>query len=333
MNRTAILATSVTALLVASSSAGIAAPSPQDFIKEAIQGDNSEIMLGQLAQQKGGSDKVKSFAQMLVDDHTRAKQEASDVASKLGVEPPADPAQEAKDENTKLSKMSGGDFDKEFAAYMVTDHLKDIATFHDEAKADQGPAGQLAGKTIPTLQKHLQVAQSLAASDNATNAPPVSGFLAKEGPDLWRGSKLDGVAVYGPDNKKVGGITDVLMDHEGKATYVVIGVGGFLGMGQKDVAIPFAQVKFTDQPVTPPAAAPAPSAQGTSGGMAPGAATSLGTPAGTVAPAGAPAAPGAATPSANTAAAADRTTTYPDHGTISLTADQLKAAPTFEFAK
>ncbi|HEX4765664.1 MAG TPA: DUF4142 domain-containing protein [Lichenihabitans sp.] len=332
MNRTAILATSVTALLVASPALSVAAPSPQDFIKDAIQGDNSEIMLGQLAQQKGGSDKVKSFGQMLVDDHTKAKQEASDVAGKLGVQPPTDPTQEAKDENTKLSKMSGADFDKEFAAYMVKDHLKDIAEFQDEAKADQGPAGQLAGKTVPTLQKHLQVAQSLTASDNSTNAPPVSGFLDKEGPELWRGSKLDGVAIYGPDNKKVGGITDVLMDHEGKATYVVIGVGGFLGIGQKDVAIPFAQVKFTDEPVNPPAAAPAPATQGTSGGMAPGGTTTLGTPAGTVAPAGAPAAPGAAMP-ANTAPAADRTTTYPDHGMISLTADQLKAAPTFEFAK
>ena len=332
MKATTILATSVTALLVASASPGVAAPSPQDFIKDAIQGDNSEIMLGQLAQQKGGSDKVKSFGQMLVDDHTKAKQEASDVAGKLGVQPPADPAQEAKDENAKLSKMSGDDFDKEFASYMVKDHLKDIAMFQDEAKADQGPAGQLAGKTVPTLEKHLKVAQSLTGSDSATNAPPVSGFLAKEGPDLWRGSKLDGVAIYGPDNKKVGDITDVLMDHEGKATHVVIGVGGFLGIGQKDVAIPFAQVKFTDEPVNPPAAASAPPAQGASGGMAPGGGTSsLGTPAGTVAPAGAPA-PGAATP-ANNAPAAERTTTYPDHGVISLTADQLKAAPTFEFAK
>jgi len=54
--------------------------------------------------------------------------------------------------------------------------------------------------------------------------------------------------VYDPNDNKVGEIMDVLMDHEGKASALIIGVGGFLGAGEKDVAVPFnaVQVKTKD---------------------------------------------------------------------------------------
>jgi sporulation protein YlmC with PRC-barrel domain len=45
--------------------------------------------------------------------------------------------------------------------------------------------------------------------------------------------------VYDPGDNKIGEIMDVLVDREGKATALIIGVGGFLGMGEKDVAVPF----------------------------------------------------------------------------------------------
>lgn len=48
----------------------------------------------------------------------------------------------------------------------------------------------------------------------------------------WRASKLVGLRIYGPNNTNVGKIIDVLMDHDGKAQAVVIGVGGFLGIGE-----------------------------------------------------------------------------------------------------
>lgn len=134
------------------------------FVKEAIQGDNSEIMLGKLAQQRGGSDGVRSFGKILADDHGRAKQQMMDVAKDVGVQATFDPTPEAKDEYTKLSKMSGADFDREFVSYMVDDHKKDIAKFQDESKANDGKVSQLAAQQLPTLQKHLQIAQSLQQS-------------------------------------------------------------------------------------------------------------------------------------------------------------------------
>jgi sporulation protein YlmC with PRC-barrel domain len=162
-------------------------------------------------------------------------------------------------------------------------------------------------------------------------------FLNQEG-DLWRASKLVGVNIYGPDQKKVGDINEVLMNKDGKAAYVVVGVGGFLGIGEKNVAIAYDKVTFSQDPINPPvttgAAAPANNNMAANTGMSPGgnagatpAAPANGGMAGT-APAGA----GTAA-TGNAAAMPARSTAYPDHGTVTYTADQLKAAPTFAYAK
>jgi len=51
--------------------------------------------------------------------------------------------------------------------------------------------------------------------------------------------------VYDPSDNKIGEIMDVLVDRGGKATALIVGVGGFLGMGEKDVAVPFDAVHVT----------------------------------------------------------------------------------------
>jgi len=84
-----------------------------------------------------------------------------------------------------------------------------------------------------------------------TAAPAQSGqFLTQEKPGQWRASKLRGLDVYNNSNEKIGDIREVLLDQSGKAEAVVIGVGGFLGLGEHDVAVPFSEVKFVDQPRT-----------------------------------------------------------------------------------
>ncbi len=131
------------------------------------------------------------------------------------------------------------------------------------------------------------------------------------------------------------------MGKDGKAEYIVIGVGGFLGLGQKDVALPFDQVHFTDEPRplsnggnggVASGTAVAPGAAG-GVGIAPNTAVGLGGPVGTSTGANASGATGMAAAPTGASAAANRSTAYPDHGTIDMTADQLKAAPTFQFAK
>src|SRR5688572_17522325 len=65
----------------------------------------------------------------------------------------------------------------------------------------------------------------------------------------WRASKLVGLNVYNASNEKIGDINELITDSSGKIDTVVIGAGGFLGMGEHNVGIPFSQVKFVNEPV------------------------------------------------------------------------------------
>lgn len=82
-----------------------------------------------------------------------------------------------------------------------------------------------------------------ATSQQSGAAKP--GFVQNQAPQDWRGSKLIGASVYGPDNQSIGEINDVIVDGTGKVKAAVVGVGGFLGVGQKDVAVPFEALNIT----------------------------------------------------------------------------------------
>jgi putative membrane protein len=68
----------------------------------------------------------------------------------------------------RLSKLSGDNFDREFAKAMVDDHKNDIREFEKEAKKKNDPAAEFANQTLPTLRKHLEMAQSLATGKSAS---------------------------------------------------------------------------------------------------------------------------------------------------------------------
>jgi sporulation protein YlmC with PRC-barrel domain len=71
-----------------------------------------------------------------------------------------------------------------------------------------------------------------------------AGFVQNQDSSEWRSSKLVGASVYGPDNKSIGSIDDLIVDEKGAIKAAVIGVGGFLGVGQKDVAVPFESLQI-----------------------------------------------------------------------------------------
>jgi sporulation protein YlmC with PRC-barrel domain len=76
-------------------------------------------------------------------------------------------------------------------------------------------------------------------------SPGASGkFMTQQSANQWRASQLVGLAVYGNNNERIGDINEVLLDRNGGAEAVVIGVGGFLGIGEKDVAVPFKAVEW-----------------------------------------------------------------------------------------
>jgi len=132
------------------------------FLTDAIRGDNAEIKAGQAAQSMGSTQGVKDFGKMLVDDHTKGRDQASEVAKAMNVPVPTDTPPEADQELKMTMGMSGAGFDKDFIAMEVKDHKKDIAKFEAEANSsDPAQVTDLAKQTLPTLKKHLQKAQSL----------------------------------------------------------------------------------------------------------------------------------------------------------------------------
>jgi sporulation protein YlmC with PRC-barrel domain len=97
-----------------------------------------------------------------------------------------------------------------------------------------------AGHAVTALMAGSALAQTTAPTQPAGPGQ----VMTQMPPDLMRGSQLMGIDVYGADNQKIGDIDEVLVDRQGKIHGFVVGVGGFLGIGQKDVAIPFDQVQW-----------------------------------------------------------------------------------------
>jgi len=123
--------------------------------------------------------------------------------------------------------------------------------------------------------------------------------------DLWRSSKLIGLNVYNDQNEKLGDISEILLDKSGKVEGVVIGVGGFLGMGQHDIKVDMAKLKFVDEAVRTSAT--------TTTTTTTGAATATNRP-------------------ATTTTTSSGKQCYPDHAVLSATKDELKAMPEFKYS-
>ena len=88
-----------------------------------------------------------------------------------------------------------------------------------------------------------------AGSMSAPAAKPMEPVAVQSTRGKWRASKLIGLNVYNTNNEKIGDINELITDSSGKIDIVVIGAGGFLGIGEHNVGIPFGQVKFVNEPV------------------------------------------------------------------------------------
>jgi len=138
------------------------------FAKEAAQGGMAEVKLGQLAQDKGSSDSVKSFGKRMVDDHSKAGDKLKDAAAKDSLTLPTDIS--AKDQATydRLSKLNGAAFDRAYAKDMVKDHQTDVAAFQKEANSGKSESlKSFASETLPTLQDHLKEAKEMTKTVSA----------------------------------------------------------------------------------------------------------------------------------------------------------------------
>ena len=131
------------------------------FIRDAVQGNLAEIKLGQLAQEKTQSAEVKSYAQMLVTDHSTSNEQAEKDAKQIGITIPTELSVSQKSTYNRMSKLSGTAFDRAFVAEMIAGYKTNITRFQKEAKKKDDPAADFANQMLPTLKKHLDAAQQL----------------------------------------------------------------------------------------------------------------------------------------------------------------------------
>ncbi|MBR0776623.1 PRC-barrel domain-containing protein [Bradyrhizobium diazoefficiens] len=130
----------------------------------------------------------------------------------------------------------------------------------------------------------------------------------------WRTSKMDGIKVYNDANENIGSINDLLMDKSGNVKIAVIGVGGFLGMGEHLVAVPYDKLKFVNEAVAYTGA-------GSSGTMSKST-TTTGAATGTE-----------KTTTTTTTAKSSSSKWYPDHAVFNATKDELKNMPEFKYSE
>jgi len=152
------------ALLLGIVSMNAHAVSNASFVDDASAKGVAEIQTSQLALQKSQSTDVKTFAQMMIDDHTAANQQLSAIAQKLNLKVATD-AQLMNKAKKMVLQYRDDSFDKAYAANQVKAHQDTIKLFQDEIKTSTAPAlKQFAEHTLPKLQAHLEAAQKLQAN-------------------------------------------------------------------------------------------------------------------------------------------------------------------------
>lgn len=148
-------------------------------------------------------------------------------------------------------------------------------------------------------------------TDKTPNAANTATTTTTSASGEWRVSKMAGVKVYNESNENIGSINDLLMDKSGAVKIAVIGVGGFLGMGEHLVAVPYEKLKFVNEAV-------AYTGTGANPGAKPAASTTTGAATGT---------------EKTTTTASSGSKWYPDHAVFNATKDQLKNMPEFKYSE
>lgn len=132
------------------------------FVEKAAIAGMTEVQASKLALQKSSDASVKSFAQHMIDDHSKANDKLKSVAMQEGISVPADLDPEHKQVIDKLNGFSAATFDKAYKDQMLVDHKEAVALFAKESRDSAHTAvDQFAADTLPTLQSHLKMAQDL----------------------------------------------------------------------------------------------------------------------------------------------------------------------------
>ena len=252
----------------------------EDFVKTVAISDMFEIQSGQLAAEKAENGDVKSFGQQMVDDHSKTSAQLKELIKNKDVRDqfPDTLDQDHQARLDKLKGLSGMQFDKSYVDMQVKAHEKAVSLFEDYAAAGEDSALKAwSADTLPTLKNHLKEANDLTAKVNQMAAHDASDkaddratrdenamamnnhdsknakavhrgiikYVTRQAPTDWTAEALIGRTVENVNGDNLGDINNVIINEKGDVVAVVIGVGGFLGIGEKNVGVPFDKLDFT----------------------------------------------------------------------------------------
>jgi putative membrane protein len=137
-------------------------PTTADFVKEAAMSDMTEITAAKLGQERGNAQE-KTFAAQMIMDHTKTSEELKSIApadAKAAIPAALDTSAQSKIDKLKDAKPD--DFSSDFDSMQVSAHKDAVSLFARYAKGGDDPKlKDWAGKTLPALQHHLEMAQAL----------------------------------------------------------------------------------------------------------------------------------------------------------------------------
>ena len=253
------------------------APTTENFVKTVAISDMFEIQSGQLAGEKADNDDVQSFGTQMSDDHAETTDDLKELIEdeEIKVELPTKLDDEHQAKLDKLKGLSGNQFDKEYVRTQIDAHEKAVALFESYAAGGENDdLKKWAGDTLPTLKEHLKEAQNLrttvdqtaqaedskqsddtaarddrtaaATDDEAKQPTPKSNikYVTRQAPTDWTAEALIGRTVENSNGDSLGEINNVIINEKGDVVAVVVGVGGFLGIGEKNVGVPFEALDF-----------------------------------------------------------------------------------------
>jgi putative membrane protein len=153
-------------------SSGSSAPNYADqaFVEDTLKGNDAQVQMSQLAQQKASSGDVKEFSQRMIQIHTQLNQQLVPLAKQLDVNQEQKPSKQTKKEIAQLQQLSGPEFDTAYLQAMAKEQEHTLKQFKSEESAQNPVIQKVAKFDEPVLTQHYQILQKIAQSHNVTIA-------------------------------------------------------------------------------------------------------------------------------------------------------------------
>ena len=156
------------------------------------------------------------------------------------------------------------------AQYQPVDEQQQVPVRMQQAEMQQQQPVETTTTTAPVVGTEQQATQpatqqSMQQMAGEEQLEVQGGFVVRQGPNQLLGSNLMDADVIGATGESIGKVDDVLMDGEGRVLAIIVGVGGFLGIGERDVAIPVDALNFVTAEAVADGTVTQPTATGTLG--------------------------------------------------------------------